>query len=498
MKKMKKILAVILSLAMVLGMSITAFAATNKTSIVVNKLDKNATVKYVQIIRPNLEQPTGWEFVDAAYANAFKGVNSAYADLSDQDIIWKLIKMKNDSATNMPDGTVKMETSEFQKALISINATETANVDYTQIANGTVTIKEIASAGIYVVKADSTGNYTYSPMAAYVSFDNYDKATGIPSDLKVEPITAKSTTVDITKENNEEDKVVAVGKQVEYTVTTQIPYVSDNNPINKYEIVDTINGANYVTNTEGKVAVKVKVGDLPEETVSVDVVNSSITIPLTKYLGLKSANLNKYANAPVVIKYDAVVTDLTVKNTVKPGDGKHNFTPVTDTLYTGTVTLTKTGGADKSALLKDAKFVLVKPETDSEGAKYAIVEKKDGYYQVVNWTDNLETAKAESNLIVTDENGKAVVKGLDDSVEYEFQEIVAPEGYSINKDNAVTKWDTTKPASDRQGAATMNDTTLSELPSTGGMGTTLFTIAGCAIMVAAAFFFFTSRKKANK
>lgn len=406
--------------------------------------------------------------------------------------------MKNDSATNMPDGTVKMETSEFQKALISINATETANVDYTQIANGTVTIKEIASAGIYVVKADSTGNYTYSPMAAYVSFDNYDKATGIPSDLKVEPITAKSTTVDITKENNEEDKVVAVGKQVEYTVTTQIPYVSDNNPINKYEIVDTINGANYVTNTEGKVAVKVKVGDLPEETVPVDVVNSSITIPLTKYLGLKSANLNKYANAPVVIKYDAVVTDLTVKNTVKPGDGKHNFTSVTDTLYTGTVTLTKTGGADKSALLKDAKFVLVKPETDSEGAKYAIVEKKDGYYQVVNWTDNLETAKAESNLIVTDENGKAVVKGLDDSVEYEFQEIVAPEGYSINKDNAVTKWDTTKPASDRQGAATMNDTTLSELPSTGGMGTTLFTIAGCAIMVAAAGFFFASRKRVNK
>ena len=42
MKKMKKILAVILSLAMVLGMSITAFAATNKTSIVVNKLDKDA------------------------------------------------------------------------------------------------------------------------------------------------------------------------------------------------------------------------------------------------------------------------------------------------------------------------------------------------------------------------------------------------------------------------------------------------------------------------
>ena len=482
MKKMKKILAVILSLAMVLGMSITAFAATNKTSIVVNKLDKDATVKYVQIIRPNLEQPTGWEFVDAAYANAFrsKDVNSAYASLSDQEIIWKLIKMKTDNATNMPAGTTAMTAGEFQKALEGITPTEIGNITY---KNGTATIGEIASAGIYVVKADSTGNYTYNPMAAYVSFDNYNKATGIPSDLKAEPITAK---------------VVAVGKQVEYTVTTQIPYVSDNNPITKYEIVDKISGANYVTNADGKVAVKIKVGNLPEATVLVDVDNSSITIPLTNYLGLGTADLNKYANASVVIKYDAVVTDLTVNNTVEPGDGKHSFTPVTDTLYTGTVTLTKTGGADKSAFLKDAKFVLVKPETDSEDAKYAIVEKKDGYYQVVDWTDSLATAKAESNLIVTDENGKAVVKGLDDSVAYEFQEIVAPEGYSINKDNAVTTWEKTKPASDRQGAATMNDTTLSALPSTGGMGTTLFTIAGCAIMVAAAGFFFASRKRVNK
>ena len=44
----------------------------------------------------------------------------------------------------------------------------------------------------------------------------------------------------------------------------------------------------------------------------------------------------------------------------------------------------------------------------------------------------------------------------------------------------------------------MYDSKLSALPSTGGMGTTLFTIAGCAIMVAAAGFFFASRKRVNK
>ena len=42
------------------------------------------------------------------------------------------------------------------------------------------------------------------------------------------------------------------------------------------------------------------------------------------------------------------------------------------------------------------------------------------------------------------------------------------------------------------------NTKLSALPSTGGIGTTIFTIAGCAIMIAAAGFFFASRKKANR
>ena len=506
MKKMKKIFAVILSLAMVLGMSMTAFAATKQTEIVVNKLDKDATVKYVQIIRPNLEQPTGWEFVDTAYANAFrsKDVNENYANLSDQQIIWKLIKMKTDKATNMPEGTTAMTAGEFQKALASITANNTANVDLTNIANGTAKIKEIASAGIYVVKAQSTGNYTYNPMAAYVSFDKYDTTTGIPTDLKVEPITAKSTTVDITKTSDENDKVVAVGKQVKYTVTTQIPYVSDNQPITKYEIKDTIQGANYVTNDKGEVAVTIKVGALQKETVQVPVVNNSITIPLTKYLGLGTADLNKYANDSVVIEYNAVVTDLIVNNSVVPGDGKHDFKPATDILYTGTVTLTKTG--ENSAKLQGAKFVLVDPVNN----KYALVkyvpatektdttEAADAYYKVTGWTTSLETAKAEANLIVTDDNGKAVVKGLDDSVAYQFKEIVAPNGYSINQDNAITKWDSTKLANDRQGAASMNDTKLSSLPSTGGIGTTIFTIAGCAIMIAAAGFFFANRKKANR
>ena len=43
----------------------------------------------------------------------------------------------------------------------------------------------------------------------------------------------------------------------------------------------------------------------------------------------------------------------------------------------------------------------------------------------------------------------------------------------------------------------VKDSKLSALPSTGGIGTTIFTIAGCVIMIAAAGLFFASRKKSD-
>ena len=42
------------------------------------------------------------------------------------------------------------------------------------------------------------------------------------------------------------------------------------------------------------------------------------------------------------------------------------------------------------------------------------------------------------------------------------------------------------------------NTKLSSLPSTGGIGTTIFTIGGCAIMILAAALYFASRRKTAK
>ena len=50
---------------------------------------------------------------------------------------------------------------------------------------------------------------------------------------------------------------------------------------------------------------------------------------------------------------------------------------------------------------------------------------------------------------------------------------------------------------DGTGAEILN-TALQALPSTGGIGTTIFTIGGCAIMIIAAGLFFASRRKSAK
>ena len=96
-----------------------------------------------------------------------------------------------------------------------------------------------------------------------------------------------------------------------------------------------------------------------------------------------------------------------------------------------------------------------------------------------------------TNVVAT--NGSVVVKGLDEGT-YNIVEEKAPKGYSV----VDVPNQTISAGQNANITVKVTDTKLSALPHTGGIGTTIFTIAGCAIMVAAAFFFFTSRKKANK
>ena len=498
MSKVKRILSVIMAMVMVLAMSVPTFAAEKSATIKVTGLDKDATVTYKQIIEPDDTTATGWKFTDPNDAKAFD------KNLDEQMIIWKLLKMKSGSTkmTNEPDNVKAYSAQEFANAIAKITTStpvKDANDQLQRAGEAGEISWTVNKAGVYVVNATSdytVGNkvkYTYSTMAGYVSFDNYDKETGLPETLNNATITAKSSSIDITKKNNEKDGVVEVGKVVEYTVETKIPYVNDANPIKRFEVTDVISGAEYVTNQEGKLVLKVTVGTGAETEKLVDVNNNSFTLDLTSYL----AN-NDHANQSVVIKYSAKVTGTVVNNTVEWNDGKNESQTATDTLYTGTVTLTKTG--ENGAKLENAEFVLVRKDKDSS-LKYAVATQTNGKAE---YTVNSWGAEKDATIMKTDKNGNIVVKGLDDSTSemtYEFKETKAPEGYSINETNADVTWDKDGEglnAETRTGAAAMTDTKLNTLPSTGGIGTTIFTIGGCAIMIVAAGLFFATRRKTQK
>ena len=106
----------------------------------------------------------------------------------------------------------------------------------------------------------------------------------------------------------------------------------------------------------------------------------------------------------------------------------------------------------------------------------------------------------------TGEDGIAVFSGLDAQIStYYIKEKTAPGGYTLNeayyqlkgaKKDSINSTEKIYIYTDFDDIS-VEDTKVSSLPETGGMGTTLFTIAGCVIMISAAGLFFATRKKAN-
>lgn len=506
----KKIGALLVAAVMVLAMASTAFAAVAPAKITVNNLDEHATITNVQIIEPDQTTETGWKFSNGAEAS-FKKVSS-WKNLTDQQILWKLIKYANENAS-VPEGTVKADVADFQAAMGFVEKDLASSYTSENVAANVITATK---AGVYAIKATTTDdkNYVYSPMAAFVSFETYNTTTGVPTNLKNETVNAKKTTNITEKTSSEKDGVVEIGKEVTYTVKTTVPYITDDVANVTYTITDEITGAEYSLakdgENKGKLEVSVKIGDGEKTIVPVTVTTENGNQKFVLDLSTVAAN-RANANKTVVISYKAIVKSEVVNNSVVPNDGTHTFTPKTNTLYTGKITMTKTDDTNETPVaLANAGFVIYREETtEVEGKEttktyYAIVDKDNtktnNEYVVKEWTESLDTAKADTNLIITDTNGEAVVRGLDDSYTYKFKEIKAPEGYSVNTRDSEATWGTgaDQTAANRTGTAAMSDTKLNSLPSTGGMGTYLFTIIGVVVMAGAAGAFFISRRKGSE
>lgn len=484
MKKMRKIFAVLLTLAMVLGMSMTSFAAgesdqeasatpATKGSITIQGLVPNekTTLSIYKIV--------GWDAAKSEWKLEAGITNTEVSDLKKNPITidWAKIAKKRDSLTPIDTKT---------------------DVDATSVTFSNLEI------GAYYVYAQSTKT-TYNPMGEAV-YEYGSDGLMKPADKTID---AKGSTYTLTKAFTGQDgattyQVVERGQEVPFTITAVFPSYDKDAIDRAFQITDEPTGMKV---TE----VTVKVGETPlvpgENTYSLVSVNNDGTdgAPITtlpaaegqkvrirfasSYIGTKNA----HAGQTVTVEVKAKITDAaTFANKASSDKGKNvpevkgKLGSITINKYDENYDATKTD----NKLLVGAEFSIAPiGKNNTVGDKLQFVLVKEGEYKLATADD---TANKVTNVVAT--NGTVKVTGLNDGT-YKIVEKKAPAGYSVVevKENAVIT-----NGNNPNATVNVSDTKLHSLPHTGGIGTTIFTIAGCLIMIAAAGLFFAIRKKTNK
>lgn len=156
------------------------------------------------------------------------------------------------------------------------------------------------------------------------------------------------------------------------------------------------------------------------------------------------------------------------------------------------------GGDDKTAkaTVKTGSLTFNKVEEGTEtklpGAEFVLLNSTKNQYAVVGpdgliteWVN--ETTASNNTIITTDGSNSNTFKWLAAGTYY-LREVKAPAGYTGASDDITI---------------TINDTAVEQiventkgvtLPSTGGMGTTLFYIAGSILMLGAAVLLITKKR----
>lgn len=410
--------------------------------------------------------------------------NIIYLDVENGNQTWKVVDWaKNYVSEDSKSGAFTIIDSDGLKNA----ADKQKNVDFTATESETSHTFENLPIGAYVIRAfDSKG--TYSLMVANTYKDNDTYMASEPAS-----VVAKMEKYNVTKAAG--DKFVHRGQRVDFTVTTQMASKTNanNEKLTTFKVIDTSTGlkaGSFVLDSV-KIAGEAKTVDTTSKVTTVPNNDGTVTytVDLSEFISTTEPGTT------IEVKYSAIVeNDHTYNNSATVNSNTVDYVPGIVNGYTGNVTLKKVD--TKGNILNGAEFQLLKVTPAKEGAAATktpinVVKVKDGEYKVALDRED----DATTTLVAT--TGTLKVTGLDEG-DYEFKETKAPTGYKVNSENkafTITADETDEVTVD---AGNFVNTKLSSLPSTGGMGTYLFTIIGVVVMAGAAGAFFISRRKGSE
>ena len=485
MKRMKKLFALLLAVVMVMGLGLTASAeqegSLGNGTITIDNAVVNETYSIYQIayIESYNSGSNAYAYkANSAWLSWLSGVDNDYVDVENGYVKWT---GNSDTATYAAFAKDALEYAQTmigeqgsQAPQIAPDVTKRANRDDGATSNGgepetyTVTFSNL-KLGWYLVDTS---------LGSLCSLDTTNVTATIKEKNNVPGIVKK---VQEAKETDTEwldvDTVDAVD-QVKYQLTVTVGDGVDDNYVITDQLPDEIS---YVDNS-------LKIADWSKEdndyTVSYDEEEHLLTVTLMS---------DKLARVDTVeITYLADVSGLkTDKPYTNTATLKYKNQSVTDNASVKTYKIdgtaegslfTKVDGTNANEPLPGVKFAL-----KNASGQYAVFNAS-GY--LINWVS--KDTPDETNKLVTDGSGHIKAYGLDADT-YTLIETDPLPGYNSLADTITVIIDeqggvTYKYTSSGESAGNKLDVvnvTGTELPSTGGMGTTLIYIAGAVLVIGA-------------
>ena len=504
---MKKFLSVLLAAVMLLAVAGVAMADEATASISFSNMQQGEDVKAYKVIEYTYNSKTEQYEIADWVENVQAWIASTYNYEIPVDKVAETLRDHGDSETAFYEGMRKNAKLTAETNLSALRAGS-----YICLISGGTTVHQLQLVSLSP-KQNSDGSWSLEVKGEK---DGELSAT----DKSSRPQLDKVMKVD-GKEPEQNHDTVAIGDKVTFDIYASVPTYPDDAENTTYTITDTM-AKGLTNNKDVKVTLMdgTPLSEPNDYTLTYHRDDQGFTI-VFNYDSIKSqaisdvsawdtnaqgeyqGRVDTVANANAItsgvhIQYTATINkDVEIESDSNTNEARLEYAdnPYGDStsgirdevkVYTYGLKIDKVDGKDENVHLAGAKFTINKKGI-TDKLWFVEDETNPGQYTVAKkGTDN---AVQE---IVTPASGKIEIKGLDVGT-YELNETEAPENYNKlmkPEEFTITKNGGTNKYIDEGSASAYNNQTIKNysgisIPSTGGMGTTIFMVVGIAVMACA-------------